>query len=100
MTLHGKFVGRLIRKPERTHGFTTLALTLDGSDVMGVNEVHALLDPEALDRKGVAKEALTWNAGDFVRLEGVVFKIGKCECCDNPLPVVGALKCSRVTGAA
>jgi hypothetical protein len=29
MTIHGKFVGRLIRKPERTHGFTTLALTLD-----------------------------------------------------------------------
>jgi hypothetical protein len=90
-----KFVGRLIRKPERAHGFTTLALTLDGSDVMGVNEVHALLDPEALDRKGVANEALKWNAGDLVELEGEVFKIGKCECCGNPIPVVDAFKCCR-----
>lgn len=90
-----KFVGRLIRKPERTHGFTTLALTLDGSDVMGVNEVYALLDPEALDGKRVANEALKWNAGDLVELEGEVFEIGKCECCGNAIPVVDAFKCCR-----
>jgi hypothetical protein len=100
MTLHGKFTGRLTRKPERTCGFTTIALALDGPDVKGVNEVHALLDPGALDRKEVAKEALKWNAGDLVQIEGEVVKIGKCECCGNPLPVVDAFKCSRVTGAA
>jgi hypothetical protein len=77
-----------------------MALTLDDSDVMGVNEVHALLDPEALDRKDAAKEALKWTPGDLVQIEGEVVKIGKCECCDNPLPVVGAFKCSRITGAA
>lgn len=100
MTLHGKFVGRLTRKPQRTYGFTTMALTLDGPDVEGVNEVHALLDPKALDRKETAKEALKWNAGDLVQIESEVVKIGKCECCGNPMPVVDAFKCSRVTGAA
>ena len=59
-----------------------------------------MLDPEALDRKEVAKEALNWNAGDLVQLEGEVIKIGKCKCCGNPLPVVDAFKCSRVTRAA
>lgn len=101
MTLHGKFVGRLISRPETTgpkkHGFTTMALaTFDGSGAEGVNEVHVLLDPEVLDRKEVAKEALGWDAGDLVQLEGEVVKIGKCECCGNPLPVVDAFKCSRV----
>jgi hypothetical protein len=100
MTLHGKFTGRLIRKPERKYGFTTMAITLDGPDVMGVNEVQALLDPEALDRKEVAKKALNWDAGDLVQLEGEVVKIGKCECCGDPVPVVGAFKCARITGTA
>ena len=93
--LHGKFVGRLIRKPERTHGFTTLALTLDGSDVMGVNEVHVLLDPKALDRPETSKQTLKWNTGDLVQLEGAVVKIGKCKCCGNPIPCVAAFKCFR-----
>jgi hypothetical protein len=98
ITLHGKFVGRLIGRPKKTYGFTTMALaTSDGSAVEGLNEVHVLLDPEALDRKEVAKEALGWDAGDLVQLEGEVVKIGKCECCGNPLPVVDAFKCSRVT---
>jgi hypothetical protein len=99
MTLHGKFVGRITCKPEREYGFTTMALTLEVSDVRGVNEVHVLLDPEILDRKDVAKEALKWNAGDLVQLEGEVVKIGKCECCGNPLPVVDAFKCSLVQDA-
>ena len=72
---------------------------MDGSDVMGVNEVHALLDPEPLDRKGVANEALKRNAGDLVQIESEVVKIGKCECCGNPMPVVDAFKCSRVDGS-
>ena len=62
--------------------------------------MNALLDPEALDRKEVAKEALNWDAGDLVQLEGELVKIGKCECCGDPVPVVGALKCARITGTA
>jgi hypothetical protein len=100
MTLDGKFVGRLIRKPEREYGFTTMAITLDGPDVKGVNEVQALLDPKALDRKEVAKEALKWTPGDLVQLEGEVVKIGKCECCGDPVPIVDAFKCARITGTA
>ena len=102
MTLHGKFIGRLISRPQsagpKKYGFTNLALTtFDGA---GVNEVHVLLDPEVLDRNEVAEEALKWNTGDLVQLEGEVVKIGKCECCGNPLPVVDAFKCCRVTGTA
>ena len=100
MTIHGKFVGRLIRKPERTHGFTTLALTLDGSDVEGVNEVHALLDPKVLDKPETSKDSRKWDAGDLVQLEGEVVKIGICKCCGNPLPVVDAFRCARITGTA
>jgi len=105
MTLHGKFVGRLISRPESTgpkkYGFTTMALmTFGGAGAEGVNEVHVLLDPEVLDRKEVAEEALKWNTGDLVQLEGEVVKIGKCKCCGNPLPVVDAFKCCRVTGTA
>jgi len=103
MTLHGKFAGRLIEKPKRfgpkKYGFTTLALvTFDDSGAKST--VNALLDPEALDSKDVAKEALNWEAGDLVQLEGEVVKIGKCECCGDPLPVVGAFKCARITGTA
>ena len=75
-------------------------VTFDGSGAKGVNTVKALLDPEALDNKEVAKEALNWDAGDLVQLEGEVVKIGKCECCGDPVPVVGALKCARITGTA
>ena len=105
MTIHGKFIGRLIERPKRfgpkKYGFTTMALmTFGGAGAEGVNEVHVLLDPEVLDRKEVAEEALKWNTGDLVQLEGEVVKIGKCECCGNPLPVVDAFKCCRVTGTA
>jgi hypothetical protein len=99
MTIHAKFIGRLIRKPEsagpKKYGFTNLALTTsDGAG--GVNEVHVLLDPKVLDRPETSKEALQWNTGDLVQLEGVVVKIGICKCCGNPLPVIDALKCYRV----
>jgi len=105
MTLHGKFVGRLIERPKRfgpkKYGFTTMALvTFDGSGAKGVNTVNVLLDPEGLDRKEVAKEALNWDAGDLVQLEGEVVKIGKCECCGDPVPVVDAFECARITGTA
>jgi hypothetical protein len=98
MTLHGKFIGRLISRPQRTgpkkYGFTNLALTtVDGAG--GVNEVHVLLDPRALDRPETSKQALKWNTGDLVQLEGVVVKIGKCKCCGNPIPCVAAFKCFR-----
>jgi hypothetical protein len=73
-----------------------MALMLDDSGVHGVSEVHVLLDPKVLERKEVAKEALKWDAGDLVQLEGEVVKIGKCECCGNPIPVVDALKYSRL----
>jgi hypothetical protein len=99
MTLHGKFIGRLISRPQRAgpkkYGFTNLALTtFDGAGC--VNEVHVLLDPKVLDRPATSKEALKWNSGDLVQLEGEVVKIGKCESCGNPLPVVDAFKCFRV----
>jgi len=39
MTIHGKFIGRLIRKPEsagpKKYGFILMALTLNDSDVEG-----------------------------------------------------------------
>ena len=77
-----------------------MVMSFDGSDAEVVNEVHALLDPKVLDRPETSKEALKWNAGDLVQLEGKVFEIGMCECCGNALPVVDAFKCSRVTGTA
>ena len=90
MTIHGKFIGRLIERPKRfgpkKYGFTTMALvTFDGSGAKGVNTVKVLLDPESLD---------------LVQLEGEVVKIGQCKCCGNPLPVVDAFKCARITGTA
>jgi hypothetical protein len=96
MTFHGKFIGRLIRKPEswgpKKYGFTDLALaTFDGAG--GVNEVHVLLDPKFLERPETSKEALKWDTGDLVQLEGVVVKIGKCICCGDPIPCVAAFKC-------
>ena len=104
MTLYGKFVGRLIERPvsfgPKKYRATTMAVTFDGSDVQGVNDVRVLLDPKVLDRPETSKEALKWNAGDLVQLEGKVFEIGMCECCGNALPVVDAFKCSRVTGTA
>jgi hypothetical protein len=91
-----KFAGCLIRKLKRfgpkKYGFVTIFLSVGGV----VNEVHAVLDPETLDRKEVAKEALKWKEGDLVQLQGEVVKIGKCECCGNPLPVVDAFKCHRI----
>jgi hypothetical protein len=104
-TIHGKFIGHLMERPKKfgreKHGLTTLALaTFDGSGVEGVNTVNALLDPEALDRPETSKEALEWDAGDLVQLEGEVFKIEKCECCGKTLPIVGAFKCARITGTA
>jgi len=105
MTLHGKFVGRLIRKPKsegpKKYGFTTFELTtFDGSGTSGVHEVHVVLDPKVLERPETSKDALKWNAGDLVQLEGEVVKIGKCKDCGNPLPVVDAFKCARITGTA
>jgi hypothetical protein len=90
MTIHGKFIGRLIERPKRfgpkKYGFTTMALaTIEGPDAKGVNTVKVLLDPESLD---------------LVQLEGEVVKIGKCECCGDPVPIVDAFNCFRVTGAA
>lgn len=100
MTIHGKFIGRLIRKPEsagpKKYGFTLMALTLDDSDVDGANEVHALLDPKVLDKPETSKDSRKWDAGDLVQLEGEVVKIGICKCCGNPLPVIDAFKCYRV----
>jgi hypothetical protein len=104
MTLHGKFVGRLISRPKgegpKKYGFTLMALTLDDSDVEGANEVHALLDPRVLDKPETSTDSRKWDAGDLVQLEGEVVKIGKCECCGKPLPVVDAFKCARITGTA
>jgi hypothetical protein len=104
MTIHGKFIGRLIERPKRfgpkKYGFTLMALTLDDSDVEGADEVHALLDPKVLDNPETSKDSRKWDAGDLVQLEGEVVKIGKCECCGNPLPVVDAFKCVRITGTA
>ena len=105
MTLHGKFVGRLIGRPKsegrKKYGFTTMELTtFDSAGTSGVNEVHVVLDPKVLERPETSKDALKWNAGDLVQLEGEVVKIGKCACCGDPVPVVDAFKCARITGTA
>ena len=62
MTIHGKFVGRLIERPKsfgpKKYGFTTLAVAaFDGSGSGRVTTVKALVDPGALDNKEVTKEA-------------------------------------------
>lgn len=104
ISIQGKFVGRLIERPKREgpkkYGFTTLALTLDGSRVEGVSEVHVMLDPVVLERPETSKEALKWEVGDLIQLEGEVVKIGKCECCGKPLPCVDAFKCFRLRDRA
>ena len=76
--IHGKFVGRLYERPKtagpKKYGFAFLALALDGSGVEGVSEVHVLLDPKVLERPETSKEALNWEVGDLIQLEGEVVK--------------------------
>ena len=103
MTIHSKwFVGRLIEKPDRVgprkYGFTRLCFPIDDAS-LGHVTVNAMLDPETL-RTGVNKEALKWNTGDLVEIDGELIRTKKCDCCDNPILIVGALKCERITGSA
>jgi lysyl-tRNA synthetase class II len=103
--IHGKFVGRVTQTPEKygpkKYGFATLsATTLDGSGSGRVTTVNALLDPKVLNRKEAAKDALKWNAGDLVQLEGEVVNTQTCKCRGKPIIVVDAFKCDRITGTA
>jgi hypothetical protein len=94
MSMHGRFTGRLL-KSEKKFGLTAVSIRLDGpNDVIGINEVQAIVDPDVPDK--AAEQALKWDVGELIQLEGEVVKIGKCECCGNPLPVVDAIKCSLV----
>ena len=98
-TVWGRFVGRLMERPQKEDGFTALDLK-EFSGPRGVSGVHVLLDPDDPDTKGVAKEALKWSANDLVQLEGEVFGTKKCDCCDRTLLFVGAFEWSRITGTA
>jgi hypothetical protein len=89
-----KFIGKLAQKPRRDGKRTLVDLdlraSLEGPEVGGVNQACAVLDPECMGNKQSPEQARSWSEGELITIEGQVIAIKKCECCGDPMFLVGA----------